>query len=108
MYNVYWTNDGSLLCFAQLFRVTKRPNCNRLLFGKTMTVSHINLGSLPTNISKCYIYSYLQNVGQRSIMTFTLDLEHYYPYIEEEQTTQWPKEKGLKNLQNIHTELKIE
>ena len=33
------------------------------------------------------------------------------PYIEEEQTTQWPKEKAQKDkqdLQNIHIELKIE
>ena len=32
------------------------------------------------------------------------------PYIEEGQTTQWPKEKvqNDKNLQNIHTQLKIE
>jgi hypothetical protein len=33
------------------------------------------------------------------------------PYIEEEHTTQWPKEKGHKeknDLQNIHMELKIE
>ena len=31
------------------------------------------------------------------------------PYIEEEQTTQWPKEKVQNNdLQNIHIKLKIE
>ena len=38
------------------------------------------------------------------------------PYIEEEQTAQWPKEKGQKekdkrtnnDLQNIHIKLKIE
>ena len=33
------------------------------------------------------------------------------PYIEEEQTTQWPKEKVQKtnnDLQNIHIKLKIE
>ncbi len=34
------------------------------------------------------------------------------PYIEEEQTTQWPKEKKDKrtnnDLQNIHIKLKIE
>jgi len=36
---------------------------------------------------------------------------HQNPYIEEEQTTQWPKEKGQKekqnDLQNIHIKLKI-
>ena len=36
----------------------------------------------------------------------------YNPYIEEEQTTQWPKEKKYKrtsnNLENIHIKLKIE
>ena len=35
----------------------------------------------------------------------------HMPYIEEEQTTQWPKEKVQKannDLQNIHIKLKIE
>ena len=38
-------------------------------------------------------------------------MSNHNPYIKEEQTTQWPKEKVQKDkqgLQNIHIKLKIE
>ena len=36
-----------------------------------------------------------------------IHLIHHNPYIEEEQTTQWPKEKVQKDKQRIHVYRKV-
>ena len=51
----------------------------------------------------------LETLGTRRVLRYQKGNQN--PYIEEEQTTQWPNEKVQKNnndLQNIHIKQKIE
>jgi hypothetical protein len=51
----------------------------------------------------------LETLGTRRVWRYQKGNQN--PYIEEEQTTQWPNEKVQKNnndLQNIHIKQKIE
>ena len=58
-------------------------------------------------MSFCIISSGYNNVKK----SLKIPKSNQNPYIEEEQTTQWPKKKDKRtnnDLQNIHIKLKIE
>jgi len=64
-----------------------------------------------SNIWKYNLY-FEQQCGCKTKKSLKIPKGNQNPYIEEKQTTQWPKEKKYKrtnnDLQNIHIKLNIE